>query len=271
MPTRNPRCRRTVEGFAHVRYGQLGGKRVPGQAHCPHRHPAHPASSFIPIPACARLRLRECCTCGHGLSIDGVCGAASSSLHWYRVSSFLLNPDPGVPQARCSSSGCPATPMARPGTLDAYARLVLHRHSLRSPLFSRCSGVSALFALATLLPHFAVLRSRLSPPNDSAMSHNPASKRVQGPIVSEEFQPQASEISKKEVGQSAPPKPALRPGSSSHIGDCTAQWQGAPCIFRKNEKSISRTFRRASGGSPDGNKGEFSPLNPCGCRKGGHF
>ena len=114
MPTRSPRCRWTVEGYAHVRYGRLGGKRVPCQAHCPHRHPAHPASTFIPIPAFARLRLRECCTCGHGLTIDGECGAASSSLHWYRVSSFLLHPDPGVPQARCSSSGMPRNAYGSP-------------------------------------------------------------------------------------------------------------------------------------------------------------
>ena len=115
--------------------------------------------------------------------------------------------------------------------------------------------------MATLLPRYAVLRSRQSPPNDSAMSHNPASKQVQGPIVSEEFQPQATEISKKEVGQSVPPKPKVPFGSSSHIGDCTAQWLGAPCIFRKIEKSISRTFRRASGGCRD-RDGRCRPVTP---------
>ena len=45
------------------------GKTVSGQAHYSHRHPTQPAPSFILIPACARLRLRECFTCGHGLSI----------------------------------------------------------------------------------------------------------------------------------------------------------------------------------------------------------
>ena len=144
MPTRNPRCRRTVEGFAHVRYGRLGGKRVPGQAHCPRRHPAQPASSFIPIPACAQLRLRECSTCGHGLTIDGECGAASSlftGIGYRRSSSTRIL---AFRKHDAHPVGCPATPMVRPGTLDAFARLVLHRHSLRSPLFSRCSGVSVL-------------------------------------------------------------------------------------------------------------------------------
>ena len=45
---------------------------------------------------------------------DGGCGAASSSLHCYRVSSLAPQPDPDVTQARCSSRVCPATPDGSP-------------------------------------------------------------------------------------------------------------------------------------------------------------
>ena len=83
---------------------------------------------------------------------DGGCGAASSSLHWYRVSSFLLNPILTLRKHDAHPEDAPQRLMVRPGTLDAFAELVLHRHSLRSPLFSLRSGVSLLFALDTLLP-----------------------------------------------------------------------------------------------------------------------
>ena len=87
-----------------------------------------------------------------GYLSDGGCGAASSLLHWYRVSSFLLNPILTLRKHDAHPEDAPQRLMARPCTLDAFAELVLHRHSLRSPLFSLCSGVSSLFALDTLLP-----------------------------------------------------------------------------------------------------------------------
>ena len=44
---------------------------------------------------------------------DGGCADASGMLSWYRVSSFLLNHDPGATQARCSPV-CSATPDGSP-------------------------------------------------------------------------------------------------------------------------------------------------------------
>lgn len=82
----------------------------------------------------------------------GGCGAASSSLQWYRVSSFLLNPILTLRKHDAHPEDAPQRLMVRPGTLDACAELVLHRHSLRSPLFSLRSGASLLFAFDTLLP-----------------------------------------------------------------------------------------------------------------------
>ena len=100
------------------------------------------------------------CAAAHGsvidsawrLAIAGVCGAASSSLHWYRVSSFLLNPILTLRKHDAHPEDAPQRLMVRPGTLDACAELVLHRHSLRSPLFSLRSRASSLFAFDTLLP-----------------------------------------------------------------------------------------------------------------------
>ena len=83
---------------------------------------------------------------------DGGSGAVSSSLHWYRVSSFILNPILTLRKHDAHPEDAPQRLMVRPGTLDACAELVLHRHSLRSPLFSLRSGASSLFALDTLLP-----------------------------------------------------------------------------------------------------------------------
>ena len=89
---------------------------------------------------------------------DGGCGAASSSLHRYRVSSFLLNPILTLRKHDAHPEDAPQRLKVRPGTLDACAELVLHCHSLRSPLFSLRSGASSLFAFDTLSPHFASLR-----------------------------------------------------------------------------------------------------------------
>ena len=58
---------------------------MPGQAHCPHRDPAHPAAAVIPVPHCASLRHRQCITCGSRRSAYGGCGCAPGSLHWYRA------------------------------------------------------------------------------------------------------------------------------------------------------------------------------------------
>lgn len=44
------------------------------------------------VHSIALLRTASSSTVYWRLAIAGVCGAASSLLHWYRVSSFLLNP-----------------------------------------------------------------------------------------------------------------------------------------------------------------------------------
>ena len=64
----------------------------------------------------------------------------------------LLNPILTLRKHDAHPEDAPQRLMVRPGTLDAFAELVLHRHSLRSPLFSLRSGVSLLFALDTLFP-----------------------------------------------------------------------------------------------------------------------
>ena len=64
----------------------------------------------------------------------------------------LLNPILTLRKHDAHPEDAPQRLMVRPGTLDAFAELVLHRHSLRSQLFSLRSGVSLLFAFDTLLP-----------------------------------------------------------------------------------------------------------------------
>ena len=66
--------------------------------------------------------------------------------------STLLNPILTLRKHDAHPGDAPQRLMVRTGTLDAFSELVLHRHSLRSPLFSLRSGVSVLFALDTLLP-----------------------------------------------------------------------------------------------------------------------
>ena len=96
--------------------------------------------------------------------------------------------------------------MVRPGTLDASAELVLHRHSLRSPLFSLRSGASLLFALDTLLP--------LSPFYAPLPSlHRPLPSPEQKIQPRSEFKARFFRI-KTEVGQSVPMKPKVPFGSS---------------------------------------------------------
>ena len=135
-----------MRGSATAAYSTNGsaGKTVSGQAHYSHRLPAQPASSFILIPAYARLRLRECCTFGHGLSIlRRVRGRIQLAA---LVSGIVVppQPDPDVTQARCSITDCPATPASRLALTMTSALLRLPLHSLRAPLFSLRSGVSVL-------------------------------------------------------------------------------------------------------------------------------
>ena len=66
---------------------------------------------------CTRLLRSLHCAATHGsvidsarrFALDGVCVAASSSLHWYRVSSFLLNPIQAFRKHDAHPEGCPAT------------------------------------------------------------------------------------------------------------------------------------------------------------------
>ena len=65
--------------------------------------------------------------------------------------------------------------MVRLGTLDAYAELVLHRHSLRSPVRSLSLGGIGAVSPGHTLAAVAVLRSlaSASPPIDIAIAQNP--------------------------------------------------------------------------------------------------
>ena len=134
------------------------GKRVPGQAHCPHRDPMHSAPSFITIPSCARLRLRECCTC-RSWALYLTAGALTHPA-CSLVSGFVV-----PPQSRSCryaspmlTGGAAQRLMVRPGTLDACAQLVLHHHSLRSPVRSLTLGGIGAVSLGHTLAAVAVLR-----------------------------------------------------------------------------------------------------------------
>ena len=131
----------------------------------------------------SRIRLLRSlhCAAAHGSVIDsawrlafaGVCGAASSLLHWYRVSSFLLNPIQAFRKHDAHPGGCPATPSL---TLA---------HSLTSlclryiPFTAQPSALAALGGIGAVrlghtLSAVAVLRSLafISPLIDIAIAQN---------------------------------------------------------------------------------------------------
>jgi hypothetical protein len=199
------------------------GWRVPGQAHCPRRDPPQPAAAVIPVPHCVSLRHRQCTTCGSRRSADGGFGYAPGSLHWYRA-----RPSSSTRSWRSASPmlnrRLPRNAYFPPGTHDVSTHLVPPLHSLRTPLFSLRSGVSVLWALGTLqplLPFCAPLPAL----------HRPSPSPEQKIQPRSEFKARFFRIT-TEVGQSVMPKPILRVGSSSHIGDFTAHRWASPCIFR---------------------------------------
>ena len=83
---------------------------------------------------------------------DGGCGSHPARCTGIGYRRTLLTPILTLRKHDAHPEDAPQRLMVRPGTLDAFAELVLHRHSLRSPLFSLRSGVSLLFALDTLFP-----------------------------------------------------------------------------------------------------------------------
>ena len=82
---------------------------------------------------------------------DGGCADASGMLGWYRVSSCLLNHNPGAKQARCSGGAAQRLYRAL-----AHSMPSLSVSSIIILCAAQCarwrSGVSALWALDTLLP-----------------------------------------------------------------------------------------------------------------------
>ena len=152
------------------------GKTVSDQAHYSHRHPAQPAPSFILIPACARLQLRECCTCSHGLSIwRRVRGRIQLAA---LVSGIVVppQPDPDVTQARCSSIGCPATPDGSPWHTRCLRWACPPSSFTAKPAVLAALGGIVAVRLGHTLTAVAILRSlaSTSPLIDIARAQNPA-------------------------------------------------------------------------------------------------
>ena len=128
------------------------GKTVSGQAHWSHRHPTpgsfvHSHSGLRSATATRVLHLRS-----WALYLTAGAGPHPARCTGIGYRRTLLNPILALRKHDAHPEDAPQRLMVRPGTLDACAELVLHRHSLRSPLFSLRSGVSLLFALDTLLP-----------------------------------------------------------------------------------------------------------------------
>ena len=90
------------------------------------------------VHSIAPLRTAPSSTVPGGSPVDVVCVAASSSLHWYRVSSFLLNPIQAFRKHDAHPGGCPATPSL----------------TLAHSLTSLCSGSIAFTAQPSALTSF---------------------------------------------------------------------------------------------------------------------
>ena len=142
---------------------------------------------------------------------------------------------------------CSATPISSPGTLDAFAELVLHRHSLRSPVRSLALGGIGAVSPGHTLAAVAVLRSLASaaPPIDIARAHNPS--RID---FCRDFVEKSSTHGR--TWKSGRPKcaaetcPASR-NSSVHIGDFTAHRLAYSAIlkvgFRKRKAGCRGVLR----------------------------
>ena len=135
----------------------------------------HSAAVFILIPAYARLWLRECDTCRSWalyLTAGALTHPACSAGIGFRRSSSITILALRKPDAyrRCS-----ATPISSLGTLDACAELVLHHHSLRSPVRSLALGGIGAVSPGHILAAVAVLRSLAfaAPPINIAIAQNP--------------------------------------------------------------------------------------------------
>ena len=92
---------------------------------------------------------------------DGGCADASGMLSWYRVSSFLLNHDPGVTQARCSLEA------QRNAYIEPWHTRCLRRACPPSSFTAQPSALASLGGIGAVSPgHIlaavAVLRSLAS-------------------------------------------------------------------------------------------------------------
>lgn len=133
-------------------------------------------------------RARKCNTCGYRLAMDGVCPSAYAFSVASRGSACFaaLTPDCGHCKSQCSTSSR-ATPMAHLHTLLRLNRLL-----------------PCLRFTAHRHRHFTKSSLKASSRHDFVL-----------PVV-------GKPTILKSGSQSAPPKPPLRFGSSSHIGDFTA-------------------------------------------------
>ena len=131
----------------------------------------------------------------------------------YRVSSLAPQPDPDVPQARCSLR-VPQRLMVRPAF--TLTPLILGIHFI--PSAPRCSRYARGYRCCEPWAHSSLCRHSALPCLRFTARRHRQSKKIQ---PRSEFKARFFRI-KAEVGQSVMPKPILRVGSSSHIGDFTA-------------------------------------------------
>ena len=98
---------------------------MPGQAHCPRRHPASRLLRSFPFPTAFRCVIDSATP-----AVQGGLLTAGSGTHPARCTGigFVLRPQPNpdVSQARCSIGDCPATPASRLALTMTPLILCLH-------------------------------------------------------------------------------------------------------------------------------------------------
>lgn len=199
-----------------------------------------------------------------GPSTDGVCGCASSLLRWYRA-----RPPSSTRSCATASTmltACPATPVSSPGTLADSATLGTPLHSLCAPLLSPLArGYRRCSPWHTLAHGYAVLRSRKSPPIDSARAQN--RRKI-------EISPQFCRIifyTSVEHENSRPKCAHETESAFRFIGHTLAilppiRW-GYPAYSAKSKSGLRFALRRAVGGSCQTDQRENFPFETLrGCK-----
>ena len=149
------------------------------------------------------------------------CRSAYGSLRCNRVSARADTRLTVTMPAQCSVNACPATPNGSPAHTQCSNRLVASLPLLASPVLSLRSEVVGGVSLPEVL-HFAHRTLCFSPPIEhtpTSPNHEitPSSLEV---VSIDDFR--SAKILEKAEAKVSPPKPKLRFGSSSHIGELTA-------------------------------------------------